>query len=231
VALSWCSAKAQPKFWLRAVHAFLIAGCLYLLFLTRSRGAILSFILGFMVVLLLHRKYVMIFVLLAAGTVSLFVLPQRMTIHLDADGREQSIVERYYLWHRAWDVIEARPWTGTGINTYAVSHQKYDQTKNWRVQNYYAHNGYLQLAAETGLPSLILFLAFLIQYFRGALKRSVPSSQDGDILRFGILAGILNFLIFAGIDTVLHNPQPVMTFWYLMGLQTAYQRITRISAG
>ena len=149
-----------------------------------------------------------------------------MLIHLDADRKEQSLVERYYLWDRAISVIKAKPLTGTGINTYAVAHQRYDTTKNWRVRNYYAHNGYLQLAAETGLPGLFLFLAFLIYQFVWSYRRLAQKKAAGEVTGYwiplGLLTSMAGFLVFAFVDTVLHNEQSAMTFWYLAGLQSAY---------
>ncbi len=195
-----------------------------LLYLTRSRGAMLAFVLGLFGVLIAARQYKKMLGLLLGFLVLLALMPRSMLIHLDADLKEQSLVERYYLWDRAANVIKAKPWTGTGINTYRAAHGRYDTTRNWRVRGYYAHNGYLQMAAETGLPSLLLFLVFLFQYFRLSLRPPAADSEP-DLNRFkrcGLLFGVANILIFALVDTVIHNPQPVMTLWFLMGLQWAY---------
>jgi len=147
-----------------------------------------------------------------------------MIIHLDTDMKEQSIVERYFLWDRAINVIKAKPLTGTGINTYAVAHSKYDTTENWRVRDYYAHNGYLQLAAETGIPSLACFLLFLLFFYVRGLKVITQLRGDPRVYaHLGILTGLLVFLIFALADTQLHSAQPIMTFWFLAGILIAYQ--------
>ncbi len=196
-----------------------------LLFWTRLRGGWIAFLAGLAFFLGFQRKRKFLLGILIAGTlVSLFFLPREMTIHLDGLGKEQSLVERLYLWDRAIDVIEARPWTGTGINTYKVAHEKYDQRASWRVKGYYAHNGYLQIAAETGLPSLAFFLAFLFFYFRNAFQFLARGSRKGEkgSLR-GILAGVAGFLILGTIDTVFHNPQSVLGFWFLAGWGIACQ--------
>ncbi len=207
--------KVEQTFW-----TLLSVTGLFLLFATRSRGGMLAFLLG-MIILLIARKAwkVLLFFVLSAG-IFLTQLPHSMLIHLDVENKEQSIVERFELWHRALDVIGAKPLTGTGINTYAVAHQKYDTRKNWRVQNYYAHNGYLQMAAEIGIPGLIFFIAFLMRWIW--IHR--PQSKDNDSqieTRWGYFGGILCFLIFCLADTALHSPQPVMAFWYVMGLMGA----------
>jgi len=203
---------------------------LLLLFWTRLRGAWVAFIGGVLFFLWTAKKRIYLaFVMLALGSL-FFLLPRSMIIHLDYYGKEQSLIERLYLWDRAVQVIAARPLTGTGINTYAVAHQKYDQRQSWRVKNYYSHNGYLQIAAETGLPSLACFLAFLFFYFQNSLRLLKGLSGGEERVRLlGFLTGIVNFLILGIIDTIFHNPQAVMGFWFLVGWAVAYQRLLRAS--
>jgi putative inorganic carbon (HCO3(-)) transporter len=179
----------------------------------------------------LQKKRLLLAGLLLAALISLLFLPREMVIHLDREKKEQSLVERFYLWERALQVIEARPWTGTGINTYDVAHEKYDRRKNWRVRGYYAHNGYLQIAAETGLPSLAFFVAFLFFYFRNALRFLVVLSAEQKGSLIGILAGMVSFLILGTNDTIFHNPQSVMGFWFLAGWGAAITSVRSIEAG
>ncbi len=201
------------------------------LFLTRSRGGLLSFTGSGFVLLILRREWKRMVLLLGVLLLLISLLPKGMVIHLDAENQEQSLVERYYLWDRAVQVIRATPFGGTGINTYAAAHARYDKTKNWRVRNYYAHNGYLQTAAETGLTGLGLFLAGLWFFFAGVLKglKSKENDPDGRCL-WGILTGLFGFLILVFVDTVLHNNESVILFWFFMGLCKAYADSMAMSA-
>jgi len=218
----------------QALCVFSMLAGLFILFLTRSRGAALAFGVGTVFMLVVNQKFKLLGILCLLGVLTFTILPKGMIIHLDNKGQEQSLVERYYLWDRAVYVIKARPLTGTGINTYAESHMAYDQTKSWRVTRYYAHNGYLQLAAETGLPSLLFYLAFLGVSIWAGIRFS---SNQGErrcyrMLVLGFTGGCLNFCLFAIVDTVMHNPLPVMTFWYFMGCLLgviAHPRLTRQS--
>jgi len=151
--------------------ALLMMTCL---FFTRSRGAMCAFAAGVLVLALMikNRRFILILLFLSAATVLL--MPRSMLIHLDLQNKEQSLVERFYLWDRAVSVIKAKPLTGTGINTYLTVHAKYDKTRNWRVTDYYAHNGYLQMGAEIGLPALFLFLGFLFNQLRAGWKAACP---------------------------------------------------------
>lgn len=190
---------------------------IFLLYATRSRGAFLALSLALFLVLIFKKMWKTLLGLALCGLLFVSFLPRQMIIHLDSEGKEQSLVERAELWHRAIDVMKARPLTGTGINTYAVAHQQYDTRKSWRVKNYYAHNGYLQMGAEIGLPGLLFFICFLVRWIwlhrpRGIENQSIATP------RWGFLGGMFGFLIFCLADTALHSPQPVMTFWYVAGL-------------
>ncbi len=220
-------ARTQSKA-LLILSCLCLIGCLTALFLTRSRGAFLGLLAGCLAFIILRKKMLWLLLLTVLVGGSFFVLPKSMIIHLDADMKEQSIVERYYLWDRAIHVIKAKPLTGTGINTYDVAHPKYDKTQNWRVKGYYAHNGYLQMAAETGLPALLLFLAFLFWYsilsFRH--ERALFKRHEQNLI-MSFMIGMISFLAIAAVDTVMHNPQPIMIVWYLLGIQWAHQRVLR----
>lgn len=190
---------------------------LVVLFFTRSRGAYFAAILGLFAILLITRKWRGMGIIGLLLGLALVVVPKNVIIHLDQFGREQSLVERYYLWDRAIKVIQAKPILGTGINTYAAVHQKYDKTYNWRVQGYYAHNGYLQMAAETGIVGLGAFLYFIFQ----SIRLNLSSRNSDSAFRLGLFIGIINFLCFALVDTILHNSQSVTPFWFILGLHCA----------
>lgn len=219
-----CQLRKGPGTGFLFQAAFGVVFGILLLFWTRLRGAWLALLGGIVFFLWFSKKRIYLAFLIPAFMVGFLFLPRSMIIHLDQYGKEQSLVERFYLWDRAVQVIRARPWTGTGINTYTVAHSKYDQRQNWRVRNYYSHNGYLQIAAETGLPSLVCFLAFLFFYFKRALLL-LKGSEDriGGGTLIGILTGIVNFLLLGAADTIFHNPQAVLGFWFLAGWGTACQ--------
>ncbi|HOW58878.1 MAG TPA: O-antigen ligase family protein [Candidatus Omnitrophota bacterium] len=256
-----------------------------LLYLTRTRGAMLALLLSIFLLFIYKRWFRMLALGLGLFLVLLSFTPRSMILHLDAHAKEQSISERLVLWNRAIDVIRKKPVTGTGINTYNKAHAKYDtrQKKNLLpvrepayqirqnadgsvsflgdstiytsdtqqktifmgstrynlsrdstgnyflyndlvVRGYYAHNGYLQLAAEIGLPGIFCFLLFLVLYFRKTLTNIKKLGSDPEAyLQLGMLTGLLAFLIYASADTGLQSPQPLMGFWYMAGVLLARQ--------
>jgi O-antigen ligase len=201
--------------------ALAFAGLL-LLYLTRCRGPVVALVASLGILALYKRWFKLLGLGLIVFLAMIAMSPRHVIIHQDAEGKEQSIVERFELWKRALHVIEAKPLTGTGINTYNVAHEKYDKTGNWRVRGYYAHNGYLQMAAEIGLPGVFFFLLFIFIFFRKILggMRAVRGSPE-EYARLGILTGISAFLIYAAFDNNLQSPPSLMFFWFSMGVLLA----------
>jgi len=142
---------------------------------------------------------------------------------------EGSASGRIRIWRGAIAMIKDRPLFGHGPNTFMTVFQGY--RSNAVSLPTYAHNCYLQIAAETGLPSLACFLAFLFFYFRNGL---LFLRKEGQTIRarelLGVLSGLLNFLILGMIDTIFHNPQVVMGFWFLAGWGIACQNRLRQAA-
>lgn len=188
------------------------------LYWTHSRGTWLAFISGLVLYLVWKKSWKwLLTITMAIILLGVFIIPKSAFIHRDMRQKEQSIMERFYLWDRALQVIKAKPLTGTGINTYTRSHGAYDTRQNWRVKNYYAHNGYLQMAAEIGLPGLALFLGFLLVYFLQGLRLArnpdFPHRQTMEC----VLLGAGSCLILAGFDTLLHNLSFILPFWWFLG--------------
>ena len=197
---------------------------LILLYLTRCRGPVVALVLSLGILFIYKRWFRALGIALLICLALLVVVPRNVLIHQDAEKKEQSLVERIELWKRALDVIEAKPWTGTGINTYNVAHEKYDKEQNWRVRGYYAHNGYLQLTAEIGLPGIFFFLLFLFMFFRRILGALDPiHDSPEEYVRLGLLTGLLAFLFYAAADNNLQSPPSLMFFWFLAGILFARQ--------
>jgi O-antigen ligase len=269
--------------------ALVMAG-LALLYLTRCRGALVALVLGFGIFFIYKRWLKALGVTILLCLVLLAAMPRNVLVHRNASKEDQSLSDRYYLWRRALDVIVAKPLTGTGINTYAKAHAKYDtlqkknlmplqpafpevrqnrdgsvsfisadlvltsdtkQTVLWNVdrkytlvrdkagkyfiyddlvvRNYYAHNGYLQLAAEIGLPGTFFFLLFLVIFFKRSFRalNAVRGSPE-EYTRLGLLIALLVFLIYAATDNNLQSPMSLMKFWYLAGILMARQNNQKV---
>jgi O-antigen ligase len=80
-----------------------------------------------------------------------------------------------------------------------------------------SHNDYLQIAAETGLIGLVLFLGTILALLYGLLR--VIHGQTGElrVLAIILLIGITAFLSLMQSSFPLHMPSRAAVFWMLVG--------------
>lgn len=99
---------------------------------------------------------------------------------LDDFGASTSVTSRRHIAAKSLDLsIELAP-VGSGLGTYPkLYQQKEDPAEVDRFYVNHAHNDYLELAVETGLPGVLLILIFLFWWGRAvaAMLRSPASDQ------------------------------------------------------
>lgn len=131
---------------------------------------------------------------------------------------EGSAAERLRILQTGFTILGDHPMTGTGLKTYARTNLLYAPDLGRKD----AHNTYMAVAVETGIPGLVLFLGMLVAAFRGegtSRQRRVPRTPSVTWLR----NGLLGFLIVALWGTVF-----TLQFLYLhMALLWAVLRVSR----
>jgi hypothetical protein len=124
--------------------------------------------------------------------------------------------ERPQWWKTSVQLISKYPVTGIGLGRFRDEYQRHAPPGMYHTP-YHAHNIYLQIAVEQGIPSLLLFLWMLAVIFRQifTLRRS------DDFWRLGLFIGGSGFLISALVyglaDHILHQ-RPLLMFWFVIGL-------------
>lgn len=135
-----------------------------------------------------------------------------------ASWSEAGVADRWVMWQAALRMIRDRPILGHGLNTFMANYLKY-----WvggERQPRYAHNCYLQVAAETGIMGLLSFVWVLALFFLRLLRALRNAHPREGILLLGFLAGLLAFVIQAAIDTNFYSLRQSALFWTLAGLAT-----------
>lgn len=155
---------------LSRVAAILILPLIFFgLVVSQSRGGLLALaVMGVLVWLRCRRKAVMLAGFLLALLLGVVLGPtatwrrfQEIRVTGEAEtGAEVSTRTRVELWRGGIAMIRANPVFGVGLDRFKLMVGRYNP-KLYDVidQNYIAHNTYVQLAAEGGLPTLALFLA------------------------------------------------------------------------
>lgn len=206
------------------------AGALFLgcMVWTLSRGALVGFWAGLLFLLVYSRNRrarVGSILIGLTGVVALSLRKGQLLEMLTFS--DVGLRERWTMWEAAWRMFQDRLFLGHGLNTFMANYLNFAGTPNNGPS--YAHNCFLQIAAETGILGLFTFLFFLTLLFwlcRKALKgisgasasEAVGEKRDLRWLLLGFLAAIGAFLVQSIFDTNLYSLRQAALFWSLAGL-------------
>jgi O-antigen ligase len=134
---------------------------------------------------------------------------------------------RQVIYKEAVREIKEKPLLGVGPGGFPVASTRV-VSESATLSYAHAHNLYLNWAAETGVPSLILIFGFAIALgfagrtaSRGALARGDPADRA---IVIGISAALLSVLGQGAVDYVIPNPVVYIAMWTLIGALLVMRR-------
>ena len=124
--------------------------------------------------------------------------------------------ERPQWWKTSAQLIAKYPLTGIGIGRFRHEYKLHAPPDMYH-EPYHAHNIYLQIAVEQGIPSLLLFIWILFLIFRQlfALRKNDDFWRSG--LHIGGSGFLISALIYGLADHILHQ-RPLLMFWFIIGI-------------
>jgi O-antigen ligase len=198
--------------------------------LSTSRGGIISFLVEFVLLILLTRKkaegsrqlwmaggLALVCLFLAiwlglGGTVERF---ERL-----ANG-DLSRNRRISLYKDTWRIFHDHPWIGTGLGTLETVFPRYESYYDGLVVDH-AHNDDLELLADTGLIGGMCLLGFIaLLAWRGASNLRRAKSLAGRSLYSGALVACAGALVHSLVDFNLHIPSNALLFLILAAATTS----------
>jgi putative inorganic carbon (HCO3(-)) transporter len=149
-----------------------------------------------------------------------------------------SLNGRIEIWSRAIYGIQDFPFTGMGMNTFRkimpILYPSFTISPEFDIGH--AHNEFLQVALDLGIPGLIAFLSIymlcfgiLLQTWQRAGSRRLLSQQQGlsaflhsragvRAIVLGIGSSLLAHALYGLTDAVALGAKPGILFWMLLGL-------------
>jgi hypothetical protein len=132
-----------------------------------------------------------------------------------------SLQMRLHRWRVSLDMIQAAPLTGLGIGTYYRLYPDFSAARPGTDKNrgaFYhgpenAHNYYIQLAADLGVPALLIFMLLVFCVCRAACSSIVATAQQQPLLA-GLVAGISGYLTTCLTNHPLLLPVQQFLFWF-----------------
>lgn len=128
--------------------------------------------------------------------------------------------DRAHIWSVTVKVIAANLPFGAGLGAFGVAYTPYDTYSGLeRVEQ--AHNDYLQVLADAGIPGLLIGAAFLWFLF-GTGRRSLKTGNNYRRgVAVGAMAGIFAVLVHSIFDFVLHTTAISLLFLTTLSLLVA----------
>ena len=141
-------------------------------------------------------------------------------------GLTQLLEVRYYHWGNTLMMIKENPVLGVGLGNWRASYPLYyksfakDPAFNLQMTVRKTHNDYLQLAAECGIPALLLFLLLWGRQFY--LLRYATADSDGEEdWRLPLAASLLAFSVIMFFSFPMQMAYRRMFFFFLLALGEA----------
>ena len=214
VLASYARVQATRGRWLLGILVMALIGCLAR---TEALGAWLALCIGVVVIISVDRtmRRIGIGLLVAVVVLAGAVLSRGGHLSDVTSWSDIGKVDRLVMWQAAVGMIRDRPILGHGVNTFMANYLDY-----WvggERQPRYAHNCYLQVAAETGLVGLLAFTALLWLLFARLVAGLRRIRDDDRMILLGCLGGLLAFAVQAGIDTNFYSLRQAALFWTLAG--------------
>lgn len=120
------------------------------------------------------------------------------------------------------DAISDAPLSGTGLGTFESAYRSY-RSEHDRAGVRMAHNDYLELALELGIPAATLFVSALLAVFVGCVRGLFARQRDIVVPAVGVSACVL-VGAHSLVDFSLQIPAVAATFAFVLGIATAQSR-------
>lgn len=209
--------------------AFLIVLMGVAFVMAASRGAWVSLVFASGILLpFVTRRKLLKTVILAAIIIGIALYYALSHFDLGfASARARTIIEgagvdepRILMWMGAIDLIGMRPFLGWGLGTFVYAFPQcrpYGLYQYWLID--YAHNDYLQTAAEIGLAGLAAFLWVIVAAVGvgiGQFLRTGSPFKRG--VSLGATVGVMSMSLHSFVDFNLHIPANAILFVTLIGI-------------
>jgi O-antigen ligase len=189
----------RPR-WERSFYAGSLLVTLVAVLLGASRGGCLGLLAGFLFAVLRSRRrgrnLALASILLVPASLFLPSSPIQRFLHPTWVDKA-SIESRNIAWHGGISMIASHPLLGVGLGNYKPLVTQYEAPGE-DVKSI-AHNTYIEIGAELGLPALLMFLAILVSTYRSLERVRRQAARSGprllELAALGIEGGLVGYCV------------------------------------
>jgi putative inorganic carbon (HCO3(-)) transporter len=180
-----------------------------------------------------NRRIRNLIAIIAVGAALIFFAPsgpvQRL-LHPTQGDKESSDI-RLLLWQSGLNMIRSHPLAGVGLGRFKAVSLAYAPPGTTTPElKHIAHNTYLEMAAEIGVPGLLAFVAILFFTYRsaGLIRKEAQDQSDGVVFvtASSIQAGLVGF----SISIFFISADFLKVLWFVVFLCCCLPHILRTTA-
>jgi len=195
--------------WVKIVTAFLaIFGSIILIY-TGSRGAILGYVTGFIIIIIISikkyefKKYWKLLLILFVMMVLLInLVPSNVLYRFKKISDLKTVEQRLFMYKTGLKLISDHPLLGIGRGQFRYTYPYYkpEQARNFT----HIHSLYIHLPVEIGIPGFIIFLLLLKKIFYDNIKKW---KGNNPWLHYGVIIGVVGAGVHNFFDWTFLNSQ------------------------
>ncbi|MFA6973944.1 MAG: O-antigen ligase family protein [Parcubacteria group bacterium] len=208
----------ERLFWTASLGLLVVADLL-----TFSRGGYLGLSAGISLLVILSwnrlgRKYKISAIVLVCLTAIVLLIPNPVSqrFYSSFNFKEGSNQGRIATWQQAAGVIEDNPLMGVGIGNYPLAIKA---SADYR-EPIYAHNTYLDIAAETGSLNALVWIGLLVVVW---IKFYLKGRKDPLFLMAGVSIAI--FAAHSLVETAIYSPTVLVLFLIIISLSNIDEKV------
>jgi putative inorganic carbon (HCO3(-)) transporter len=221
----------------RLLPVLMAIGLLFMvamLLLTRSVSAWLGTAAALLLLASFRRRWLWLGLLLVllGGALALYHLGTEEILNsILVVGAESTVSLRFDIWRRALYMVQDFPYTGVGLNAFSPTantlYPLLTIPPQRVLQLTHAHNAFLQVAVDVGIPGLIAYLALLIGFFI-AWTTAYSGLEQGPLraISVGLLCGMVAYHVYGLTDCITLGAKPGVVIWAMLGLMAALANLS-----
>lgn len=236
LAISVVGAWHARALTMRILFAAAGVNALAMLLITQNRAAAITALSALLVLWLTgkHKLLVLALGMLAALALIQFAVPYEYwnrfeaiwapeASHATAGLDRATVQERLALWSASVEIIKDHSWLGVGPGNFPTIVGFYNRS----LANLTVHNSYLAMAAEAGIPALLLFVALASSVFFSLVRTWRHSVGETAALSRLLMACLVGFL--AGAVFISRHDSPLL--YLMMGWAMAVAHSAKVTRG
>jgi hypothetical protein len=217
--VAYCLAMSRGSGWQRLYCGGCLMICVIGFVLAASRGGFIGMIVALLVIIW-HSPHRAANVALAAAIIGPLAItgPIAQRLFRPSHGDELAVNNRAESWKAGLRMIAAHPLDGVGLGQFKPMAPRYSEG---RAPDYVAHNSYIEIAAEAGVPALVAFVGVLASSVVSLERSRRISENRRRIFLSRACVGIEAGLVGAAVAVFFVSGQYQKLLWLMVFLSIA----------